>query len=131
MRVIQSWQEAIEISELKGGAITVGNFDGVHMGHEQVLAELRGHALAVGGPSILVTFEPHPRAVLYPQEAPRRLCHMHEKLQYLEDAGIDAVLLLEFNKELSTWPSEKILLHPPRYVWLQTYPCWLRFRFWS
>jgi riboflavin kinase/FMN adenylyltransferase len=107
MHVIQSWQEAKEISELKGGAITVGNFDGVHMGHEQVLAELRGHALAVGGPSIVVTFEPHPRAVLYPKEAPRRLCHMHEKLQYLEDAGIDAVLLLEFNKELSTWPAEK------------------------
>jgi riboflavin kinase/FMN adenylyltransferase len=107
MRVIQSWQEAKEISELKGGAITVGNFDGVHMGHEQVLAELRGHALAVGGPSIVITFEPHPRAVLYPAEAPRRLCHVHEKLQYLEDAGIDAVLLLEFNKELSTWPAEK------------------------
>ncbi len=107
MRVIQSWQEAKEISELKGGAITVGNFDGVHMGHEQVLAELRGHALGVSGPSIVVTFEPHPRAVLYPAEAPRRLCHVHEKLQYLEDAGIDAVLLLEFNKELSTWPAEK------------------------
>jgi riboflavin kinase/FMN adenylyltransferase len=55
----------------------------------------------------VVTFEPHPRAVLYPQEAPRRLCHVHERLQYLEDAGIDAVLLLEFNKELSTWPAKK------------------------
>jgi len=107
MRIIQSWQKAKEISELRGGAITVGNFDGVHMGHEQVLAELRGHALGAGGPSIVVTFEPHPRAVLYPAEAPRRLCHVHEKMQYLEDAGIDAVLLLEFNKELSTWPAEK------------------------
>ncbi len=107
MRIIKSWQEAKEISELKDGAITVGNFDGVHMGHEQVLTELRGHALGVGGPSIVITFEPHPRAILFPQEAPRRLCHVHEKLQYLEDAGIDAVLLLEFNKELSTWPAEK------------------------
>jgi len=107
MRIIKSWQEAKEISELKGGAITVGNFDGVHMGHEQVLSELRGHALGIGGPSIVVTFEPHPRAILYPEEAPRRLCHLHEKLQHIEDAGIDAVLLLEFNKEISTWPAEK------------------------
>jgi len=107
MRVIKSWQQAKESSELKGGAITVGNFDGVHMGHEQVLSELRGHALAVGGPSIVVTFEPHPRAILYPEETPRRLCHVHEKLQYLENAGIDAVLLLEFNKELSTWSAKR------------------------
>ena len=107
MRIIQSWQQAKEIDELKGGAVTVGNFDGVHMGHEQVLAELRGHALAVGGASIVVTFEPHPRAVLFPDEAPRRLCHVHEKLQYLEDAGIDAVLLLEFNRELSKWSASK------------------------
>ena len=113
MRIIDSWQEAAEIPELKGGAITVGNFDGVHMGHEQVLAETHGHAQAVGGPTIVVTFEPHPRAVLFPEEAPRRLCHVQEKMQYLKAAGVDAVLLLEFNLELASWPAEKFscLLH--------------------
>ena len=73
MRIIHTWEDAKALDELKGGAITVGNFDGVHMGHEQVLAETRGHALNVGGPTIVVTFEPHPRAVLFPGEAPRRL----------------------------------------------------------
>ncbi|ATX81386.1 FMN adenylyltransferase [Mariprofundus ferrinatatus] len=106
MQIFHSWDEA-NASEIRGGAITVGNFDGVHMGHEQVLAETRGHALCAGGPTIVVTFEPHPRAVLYPEEAPRRLCHLQEKLHYLEAEGVDAVLLLEFTKELATWPAEK------------------------
>jgi len=107
MQIIHSWQQAAEQSNLQGGAITVGNFDGVHMGHEQVLAETRGHAQAAGGPTIVVTFEPHPRAVLFPEEAPRRLCHADTKMQYLEDAGVDAVLLLEFNMELAGWSADK------------------------
>ncbi|MDQ6968600.1 MAG: bifunctional riboflavin kinase/FAD synthetase [Mariprofundaceae bacterium] len=106
MKVFHTWQEATEAG-ICGGAITVGNFDGVHMGHQQVLAELKGHAQAVGGLAIVVTFEPHPRAVLFPEEAPRRLCHVHERLQYLEKADVEAVLLLEFTQELATWSAEK------------------------
>ncbi len=106
MKVFHTWQEASDAG-ICGGAITVGNFDGVHMGHQQVLAELKGHAQAVNGSPLVVTFEPHPRAVLFPEEAPRRLCHVHERLQYLEEAGVEALLLLEFTKELATWPAEK------------------------
>ncbi|NWF37896.1 bifunctional riboflavin kinase/FAD synthetase [Mariprofundus sp. NF] len=106
MQIFHSWDEA-RASEIRGGAITLGNFDGVHMGHEQVLAETRGHAMNADGPTIVVTFEPHPRAVLYPEEAPRRLCHLQEKLGYLEAEGVNAVLLLEFTKELAGWPAEK------------------------
>ncbi|MDX8389673.1 MAG: bifunctional riboflavin kinase/FAD synthetase [Mariprofundaceae bacterium] len=101
MQILRSWHDAKASITAQQGAITIGNFDGVHMGHQQVLSELKGHALSVGGPAIAVTFDPHPRAVLYPDEAPRRLCHLHERLTYLEDAGVDAVLLLEFNKELA------------------------------
>jgi len=107
MRIIHSWEEAKALDELKGGAITVGNFDGVHMGHEQVLTETRKHAMDAGGPTIVVTFEPHPRAVLFPGEAPRRLCHLHERLQYLKEAGADAILLLEFNLEMAAWSADK------------------------
>jgi len=107
MKIIHTWQEAKDINALKGGAITVGNFDGVHIGHEQVLAETNGHARANDGPTIVVTFEPHPRAVLFPEEAPRRLCHVQQRMQYLEDAGVDAVLLLEFTRELASWSADK------------------------
>ena len=106
MKVFHTWEEAKEAGIL-GGAITVGNFDGVHMGHQQVLAELLGHAQAVGGPAVVVTFEPHPRAVLFPEEAPRRLGHVHERLACLQRAGVDAVLLLEFTSALATWSAEQ------------------------
>ena len=107
MRIIRSWEPAPV--HLQGGAVTIGNFDGVHMGHEQVLAEARGHALAVKGPSIAVTFEPHPRAVLFPEEAPRRLCHLHERMDLLSEAGLDAVMLLHFNREMAGWSAEKFI----------------------
>jgi len=103
MKILRNWEMAQKHTRLHGAAVTIGNFDGVHMGHEQVLAETRGHALDVQGPAIAVTFEPHPRAVLFPDEAPRRLCHLHERLELLEAAGMDAVLLLHFTRQLSQW----------------------------
>ncbi|HXH71440.1 MAG TPA: bifunctional riboflavin kinase/FAD synthetase [Mariprofundaceae bacterium] len=110
MRIIRSLG-LLAPADLLGGAVTVGNFDGVHMGHEQVLAETRGHALDVNGPAVAVTFEPHPRAVLYPEEAPRRLCHLHERLELLAKAGMDAVLLLHFNSEIAAWPPATFIRH--------------------
>jgi len=106
MKVMHAWTTAKNEPSILGGAVTIGNFDGVHMGHEQVLAETRGHALDVNGPAIAVTFEPHPRAVLFPAEKPRRLCHLHERLEGLKRAGMDATLLLHFNKELAACSAE-------------------------
>jgi len=106
MKVLHTWEEA-EAENIQAGAITVGNFDGVHMGHQQVLAELKGHAEAMNGAAVVVTFEPHPRAVLFSEESPRRLGHVHERLQCLEKAAVDAVLVLEFTQELATWSAEK------------------------
>lgn len=107
MHIFRHWQDAANASDLRGGAVTAGNFDGVHKGHRQVLAKLKGFADEVNGPAIAITFDPHPRAVLFPEEAPRRLCHLHERLEYLEAAGIDAVLLLHFDRELAGWTAEQ------------------------
>ncbi len=109
MQILRTWRRAAACDALHGGAITVGNFDGVHLGHEQVLAETRGHALDVQGPAIAVTFEPHPRALLYPAEAPRRLCHLHERLELLGKAGMDGVLLLRFTREMAAWSAEAFI----------------------
>lgn len=106
MEVFHSISAAHAWMASQGCAVTIGNFDGVHLGHQQVLAELRGHALAVGGASVVVTFEPHPRAVLFPDEAPRRLADQAEKLRLLETLGIDAALVLPFNKAVAAKPAD-------------------------
>ncbi len=114
MQVLRSFSAAKQAG-LDGCAITIGNFDGVHMGHLQVLAELNGHAESLpphhGKPakSVAITFEPHPRAFLYPKEAPRRLSHLHERLEHLRKAGVDAVLLLHFNQQLSSMSAEEFM----------------------
>ncbi len=107
MHIFRHWDDAAKAVSLAGGAVTAGNFDGVHKGHQQVLAELKAFADRVNGPAIVITFDPHPRAVLFPEESPRRLCHLHERLELLEQAGIDAVLLLHFDKKLAAWPAEQ------------------------
>jgi len=110
MLILRSFAAAKKAG-LDGCAITVGNFDGVHMGHQQVLAELNDHASAKGKqtPSVVVTFEPHPRAFLYPAEAPRRLSHLHERLEALKQAGVGAVLLLHFNAQMAAMTAEDFI----------------------
>ncbi|RMH51964.1 MAG: riboflavin biosynthesis protein RibF [Zetaproteobacteria bacterium] len=79
------------------------------MGHRQILAELVGHARAVGGPAIVVTFDPHPRKILFPAEAPRRLCHLHERLALIGACGVDAVFLLRFTRKLAAMEPEAFI----------------------
>ncbi|MCF6208348.1 MAG: riboflavin biosynthesis protein RibF, partial [Ghiorsea sp.] len=111
MQILRSF-DAAKKAGLQGCAITIGNFDGVHMGHQQVLAELNGHAAMLGdAKSVVITFEPHPRAFLFPEEAPRRLSHLHERLEDLKAAGVDAVLLLHFNQALASMSAEDFMRH--------------------
>ena len=66
---------------------TLGNFDGLHLGHQAVIAELVGSARARGGTSVAVTFDPHPLSVVHPERAPRLLSPLAEKLVASIDAG--------------------------------------------
>lgn len=79
---------------------TVGNFDGVHLGHQELLHRTVEHAHAEGMPAVAVTFDPHPASVLCAC-APKVLCSTAQRLEYLEAEGVDAVLLLPFNRELA------------------------------
>jgi riboflavin kinase/FMN adenylyltransferase len=81
--------------------LSVGNFDGVHLAHQKVIAEMVRRAREISGISMVVTFDPHPMRVLRPDVAPRLLTPMAAKLRLLEETGVDAVLLLPFTRDLS------------------------------
>jgi len=78
-------------------ALTIGNFDGVHLGHQALLAELKSAAHARGLQTAVVIFEPHAREFFTPQQAPARLTSLREKLQYFSTLGIDRVHVCRFN----------------------------------
>ncbi len=78
-------------------ALTIGNFDGVHLGHQALLSELRGAAQARDLQTVVVIFEPHPREFFTPQQAPARLTSMREKLEFFDMLGIDRVHVCRFN----------------------------------
>src|SRR5947209_12010045 len=84
-----------------GSVVSVGNFDGVHCAHREVLDNLVLRARELGLRSAVVAFEPHPMRVLRPDLAPRLLTPTPVKLRLLRQTGIDAVLLLPFTRDLS------------------------------
>ena len=80
--------------------MTIGNFDGVHRGHQQIIATARRLAHETAGPVVVLTFQPHPAAIIAPDRAPPPLCSLPQKLSYLEEAGADVVVVAESNRRL-------------------------------
>jgi riboflavin kinase/FMN adenylyltransferase len=90
------------ISELKHTAVTTGTFDGVHLGHKTIIDKLISVAKQIEGESVLLTFYPHPRMVLFPDDHQIRLLNTQsEKEQLLESCGIDHLVVINFTKEFS------------------------------
>ncbi|WP_213875363.1 bifunctional riboflavin kinase/FAD synthetase [Pseudomonas sp. dw_358] len=85
----------------RGCVATIGNFDGVHRGHQAILARLRERARELAVPSCVVIFEPQPREYFAPLTAPARLARLRDKLELLAEEGVDLVLCLAFNERLS------------------------------
>ncbi|MEG1342246.1 MAG: bifunctional riboflavin kinase/FAD synthetase [Pseudomonas sp.] len=85
----------------RGCVATIGNFDGVHRGHQAILARLRERAVELGVPSCVVIFEPQPREYFAPDTAPARLARLRDKVALLAAEGVDRVLCLAFNQRLS------------------------------
>lgn len=88
-------------------ALTIGNFDGVHLGHQALLAELHAHAKVHQLQTCLLTFEPHPKEFFSPQNAPVRILGLRDKLDALKKTGVDLVVVEHFNADFAKkTPSE-------------------------
>lgn len=95
-------------------AATFGNFDGVHMGHRALLADVRQAAARIGGQSLVVTFDPHPLAVLRPERAPRMVDNLAGRLQGMQQCGVEVAVVLRFDMAMSQrsahWFAHDLLL---------------------
>ena len=87
------------LSQQKDGCVaTIGNFDGVHSGHQHILAQLSEKARASQLPSIVITFEPQPQEFFVPQRSPARLTRFRDKVEVIADCCIDKLLVIHFKK---------------------------------
>ena len=91
---------------LPASAVTIGNFDGVHRGHQLVIRQLKQVAAAADLPTVVVIFEPQPIEFFAPERAPRRLSRFREKIAYLKAQEIDYLLCLRFDQALSDLSAE-------------------------
>ena len=108
---MQIWRSVDEVpADLGRTVVSVGNFDGVHLGHAHVLREARATAARLGVDTVVtVTFDPHPMAVLRPEHAPPTLTSMGTRARLLEEAGVDAVLVVPFSREIAGWSADEFV----------------------
>jgi riboflavin kinase/FMN adenylyltransferase len=107
MRVFRAFEELARHSQKV--CLAIGVFDGVHLGHQRVIGQARDDANAIGGTSVVLTFDPHPMRVLQPHKAPLLLTSTEHKLALIETLGVDACLLLAFDKPFSLTPPEQFI----------------------
>jgi riboflavin kinase/FMN adenylyltransferase len=99
-----------DFKSLDFAVVTSGTFDGVHIGHQQILRRVKEVAKANNGESVLITYWPHPRLVLYPDDTDLKLLNtFEEKADLLRDQGIDHLLRIPFTKEFSQLTSEQFI----------------------
>src|SRR5690606_20148523 len=97
-------------SPFKASVLTIGNFDGVHLGHRSLIHRLVERAKALKVPSIVFTFEPHPVKVLYPDRQLNRIFDQDDLREQLEKLGVDVLVIEPFSREFSQLSPETFLL---------------------
>lgn len=113
-----------ELKNIKNPVVTIGTFDGVHLGHQKIINQLKAEAAAIQGETVLLTFHPHPRIVLFPENHGVRLLQSEEeKVHALEQLGLNNVIIVPFTKKFSNLTAQEFVeqilvknLHPKKVV---------------
>ncbi|WIB58817.1 bifunctional riboflavin kinase/FAD synthetase [Curtobacterium sp. MCLR17_007] len=107
---MQYYEDVADVAQGFGpSAVTIGKFDGVHVGHRAVIAHLEQAAARQGLVSTVVTFDRHPLTVIDPSKVPPALTSIAQRRELLEAVGVDATLLLRFDEELQSWSPEQFV----------------------
>jgi riboflavin kinase/FMN adenylyltransferase len=110
MQVHRHFPEEVLIqTKVVPSALAIGNFDGVHLGHQALLTKLVDTAREQKLRSVVMTFEPHPREFFMPEQAPARLTSLREKLEFFADAGVEQVYICRFNQRFSAMTAESFM----------------------
>jgi len=107
MHVVRTFEELARTAP--HACLAIGVFDGVHLGHQRVIGQARDDARKSGGTSVVLTFDPHPMRVLQPDRAPQLLTSTEHKLALIENLGVDACLVLTFDRAFSLQPPEQFI----------------------
>ncbi len=103
------YHDIAEFKPIKPSVVTTGTFDGVHLGHQRILKLLKESANTINGESVIFTFFPHPRLVLFPNSEQLLLSTQDEKIRLLSEAGIDHLVIHPFTREFSMLTSQEFI----------------------
>lgn len=110
IRSMKIWYDLNELPEFKNPVITIGSYDGVHMGHQQIIRRIQKRAEEINGESVVITFNPHPRTVLGIDDDLVLLSPLEEKIELLRNLKVDHLVVTAFTRDFSAQS-------PERYVW--------------
>ncbi|MFP5245196.1 MAG: bifunctional riboflavin kinase/FAD synthetase [Thermoanaerobaculia bacterium] len=104
------FQDPLRQTDLPRGCVaTIGNFDGMHVGHQQIVRGVVERARELGRPSAVITFHPHPLSIVAPDRVPKQILTLAQKEELLREMGIDAMLVVPFTHEFSRWTADRFI----------------------
>ena len=102
--------DPLKQTDLPRGCIaTIGNFDGMHVGHQAIIDGVVARARETGRPSTVITFHPHPLTIVAPDRVPKQILTLAQKEELLRDMGVDALLIVPFTHEFSRWTADRFI----------------------
>ena len=104
MRILRHYADVPD--DVRGGVVLLGNFDGVHRGHQALIGGAAEQAARLSAPVVVITFEPHPRRFFAPQDPPFRLTPFRSKAVHLAALGVDGLLVLTFDETMAAMRAE-------------------------